>query len=608
MTALAEYGVCKESLWPYNPEQTADEGQGPPSQGAEDDARLHSLDSTRTVEPNLVLHYKKALAGGAGTDGMPVTMGSLVFDSWHKSAETNRTGKITLPFPGESPSGGHAWCVVGYVDDSEVPGGGYFILRNSWGEGWAPDSPEAPGHALMPYDYVERFTFEAFTGPGSAITQAGSSVEPEWQEYVLRLQQDERDVDGKLLKTGTPVLCNPLLPGALREDTPANRQEFLDGDRTWTPEHRQQVWFPPVSTVTDALACQADECRSAKQAFLAAIDTNLMSAKGQPIPSVRELPFWFAVLAWEPKIRDVTEAADLTGQLASRLAERSRLPNGVMWPDEWRQWLEGVNGTKVYALKGMGTTFHVVAAAVCCARIQLPGQPEVVSPGQETIDLVRQVYAQWSRDRSSRAAFTFFVLGSALPWPDHAATDAAGSHWVVVSSRRSDGMWHTSAPPRFADRLSLRNFLDRLRPETRQQRISRTKDYVDRILTTGFEGNLYLEAIAKDTGYRRTAVEEAALALQASGHYRVYRTPEGALAIGGKGTLLGRTVTSENLRRQWLGYLVILGPAASAGSWFVKDLILGRPVDGLGFLALLPLVYTGKWLHTRIQIWRENKE
>jgi len=64
------------------------------------------------------------LAGDGAAGGMPVTFGTLVFNSWYMSAETHRTGKITLPLPGEHPSGGHAWCIVGYVDDADVPGGG----------------------------------------------------------------------------------------------------------------------------------------------------------------------------------------------------------------------------------------------------------------------------------------------------------------------------------------------------------------------------------------------------------------------------------------------------------------------------------------------------
>ncbi len=32
--------------------------------------------------------------------------------------------------------GGHAILIVGYVDDNSVAGGGYFIVKNSWGSGW----------------------------------------------------------------------------------------------------------------------------------------------------------------------------------------------------------------------------------------------------------------------------------------------------------------------------------------------------------------------------------------------------------------------------------------------------------------------------------------
>jgi hypothetical protein len=474
MSALAQYGVCQEAIWPYNPTQTDDEGQGPPPPGANDDARSYRLDSTRTVEPNLVVHYKHVLAGDQTVSGMPVTFGSLVFNSWYMSPETHRTGKITLPLPGETPVGGHAWCIVGYVDDVDVPGGGYFIVRNSWGTGWATDSPEAVGHALMPYEYVERYTFEAFTGPStSAKATAPVETNPEWREFTRVLSKDERDVDGKLLKRGARVVCHPSEPEAIREDSPANRQEFLRLDRTWTAQSRQRIWFPPVASLPNDLISAAEDCRSAKKAFLAAIDENIMSARRQPIPEVKSLPFWFAVLAWEPKIKDVTEVADLTFQFADRLASKSNVPDQVAWPDEWRQWLASMNGLKVYALSGMTTTVHVVAATASGIRFQAPGRPVLAPSSQETVDLVRETYQQWSRESAQRATFAFFTVASASPWPDQVAGYAAGDHRLVVSSRAVDGNWRTSAPPRFADRLSLRNFMDRLRPETRQHRISR---------------------------------------------------------------------------------------------------------------------------------------
>lgn len=35
-----------------------------------------------------------------------------------------------------SVAGGHCVCVIGFCDDSSIPGGGYWICKNSWGAGW----------------------------------------------------------------------------------------------------------------------------------------------------------------------------------------------------------------------------------------------------------------------------------------------------------------------------------------------------------------------------------------------------------------------------------------------------------------------------------------
>ena len=608
MSAFAQYGICRQALWPYNPQQMANEGQGPPLRLTNEDARSYRLDSTRTVEPNLVIHYKNVLAGDGHTGGMPVTFGTLVFNSWYMSAETHRTGKITLPLPGEHPSGGHAWCIVGYVDDEDVPGGGYFIIRNSWGTSWAVDSPEAAGHALMPYKYVERYTFEAFTGPGTLTAHVPVQLAPEWREYVRSLEDDERDIEGKLLKRGTRVLCHPSQPEAVREDNPANRQEFLRFDRTWSPQVRRGVWFPPLSGMTDGLADQTEYRRTAKKTFLAAIDENIISAKQQPIPEVKTLPPWFAVIAWEPKIKETVLLADLTENLAGQVAGKSGVPQQVEWPDEWRKWLLSMNGLKVYALSGMTATVHVIAAVIGCVRFQAPGKPGLSSPGQDAIDMVRDVYNQWSQSSGKHAAFAFFTIASASPWPGQITGHAAGDHWLVVSNLESNGTWRTSAPPRFADRLSLRNFLDRLYPETRQQRISRIKRFVDGLLESYYDGNINLEKIAKETGYRRTTIRDALLTFQDSGHYRVYRTSAGVLAVGSKTSQIGTTVKGDIASRDWLARVTCLGPAVSVGIWFAKDLILGRPFQVWGFVTMIPLAYGGEWLNTRFRKWREDKE
>ena len=93
----------------------------------------------------------------------PVTLSIPVYNSWYLSAETRRSGRITMRVGREVAEGGHAVCLVGYQDSASSPGGGYFIVRNSWGTGWAYASPYGPGYGTIPYQYIANEASEAFT-------------------------------------------------------------------------------------------------------------------------------------------------------------------------------------------------------------------------------------------------------------------------------------------------------------------------------------------------------------------------------------------------------------------------------------------------------------
>jgi hypothetical protein len=434
-------------------------------------------------------------------------------------------------------------------------------------------------------------------------------TDPEWVRFIRVLDRDERDVDGKLLRRGTKVLYHPSHPQAFREDNPANRQEFLRRDRTWTPEARQHLWFPPLSSIPMDFADRAQAGRVARKAFMAAVGENMISAVGRPIPEVQSLPLWFSLLAWEPIIRDVVEVADLSEPLAARMMQTGGVPTEVVWPSEWRPQLTDLNVIKVYALRGMTVTVYAVVAFATPIRFQCGGLPEFqpLTPG--TADIVQDVAQRWAFDhRANEAAFTFFTIGSASPWPEQMTGQAASDHWVVLSSLQADGTWQTRTPPRFADRLSLRDFLDRLRPVTPQQRISQIKLYVDGLLNSGYEGNIHLEKIAKETGFRRTAVCDALMAMQESGHYQLYRTSSGLMAVGPQAAAMGIPVTVPRPRRRWLRRIAFLGPAIGLTIWVMRDVIIGKPVELQTFVVSVPLAYCGEWLNTRFGRWRQSKE
>ncbi len=55
-------------------------------------------------------------------------------------------------YTGGGYAGGHAVTVVGYSDDQSVPGGGYFIVKNSWGTGWGePFGTDSGGYFRIAY-------------------------------------------------------------------------------------------------------------------------------------------------------------------------------------------------------------------------------------------------------------------------------------------------------------------------------------------------------------------------------------------------------------------------------------------------------------------------
>lgn len=599
MTALAEYGVCEEQVWPYNPQPTADEGQGPPPPGAERNARQYRLDATRTVEPNLVVHYKHVLAGENGRNGMPVTFGTLVFESWYRSAETHRTGKITLPLPGEPPVGGHAWCVVGYVDRSSVPGGGYFIVRNSWGSRWAHESPEQAGHALMPYEYVKRYAIEAFTGP-----TAGRSISLDQEGEVFRgctriLDRDDREEldgrprTGRLLKAGTRVLEDCLNRSVFREASRENEEEFRRRDCTWTNDTRRRAWFLDVSRLSAEVAAKLEAVRGAREHFSSAIHQNVTASEGTAFPQVR-VPWWFHLVPfeWEPKIEQAVQVADLTAEVADVLRRHSGSPAELDWPREWSDLLTSLNDVRVYSVRRGARCVHVLSAFVTPLEVRKQADPVVVALGQVMIDAVRQVYSTWLQNHNGPIPlFTFTTIGSMkCPSADNSVSDA-GDRWLFVSCPDGQGRWKTTVPRRFGDRVCIRDFADRLRPETAPERVSRIKESVDNLIPEG--GNITVERVKSHTGYRRSVIRRAFLTLQdqAGDAYRVYRTTEGHCAIRRAKSGEPIAIRAASFRRGVVRRhgLRLVGAAVGVAGWLVRGLF---DISGVaGFVILVLLVY-----------------
>ncbi len=166
---LKEEGVCREEVWLYNPEPLeGNEGQGPPPENAQMDAAKYCIIGSTSLPARSVSVLKQVLAGR-----QPVVFVVPVFNYWW-TVPTSFTGDIRLPLPYVDESvGGHAMCLVGYEDDPQVPGGGYFLARNSWGTDWASGNT-IPGYCRIPYKYLEQNARVAYTFWLSPIRQTES--------------------------------------------------------------------------------------------------------------------------------------------------------------------------------------------------------------------------------------------------------------------------------------------------------------------------------------------------------------------------------------------------------------------------------------------------
>jgi C1A family cysteine protease len=134
--AIAVYGICDESLWPYDEKQFTTEPQQPPCRDSamaylkDIELSYYSLDNTNLDQ------LKGCLAAGN-----VFTFGFTIYKSFHNA---DKDGIISMPNTHESVLGGHAAVAAGYDDSNQ-----YFIIRSSWG-----DSVGKNGYYFMPYQYV----------------------------------------------------------------------------------------------------------------------------------------------------------------------------------------------------------------------------------------------------------------------------------------------------------------------------------------------------------------------------------------------------------------------------------------------------------------------
>ncbi|KMO41454.1 hypothetical protein VQ02_05660 [Methylobacterium variabile] len=183
VTVLTSRGQCREIVWPYNPNPPCNNHGAVPVRARTDGLRYRL--TTIAVPTRNVQAYKAHMARQRA-----VTLSIPVYNSWYQSAETRRSGRITMRIGSEPAVGGHAVCLVGYQDNPASPGGGWFIVRNSWSTNWASQSPYGAGYGTIPYQYIANDATEAFTAavPGMMGDEAVSEAETEGKPSTVTIE------------------------------------------------------------------------------------------------------------------------------------------------------------------------------------------------------------------------------------------------------------------------------------------------------------------------------------------------------------------------------------------------------------------------------------
>lgn len=143
--AACKYGVCDESIWPYDITKFTVN----PSTAVWAAMASHKVTSYHSIADGDLATMKGALVSG-----YPIGFGFMVYD-YFLGSEMSTKAFLDLPKVGESIQGGYAVVIVGYDDTMVSPFDkthvGAFLIRNSWGSAWGKS-----GYFYMSYEYMKR--------------------------------------------------------------------------------------------------------------------------------------------------------------------------------------------------------------------------------------------------------------------------------------------------------------------------------------------------------------------------------------------------------------------------------------------------------------------
>jgi C1A family cysteine protease len=146
LSVAQKYGVCLESMWPYDVDKFAVE---PPKECFEEAMNHQVVKYYKALDK---IDFMNALASG-----LSVSFGFTVFTSF-MSQEMLETGIWKGRQPGDKVEGGHGVLAIGYSQhmkiDDNAPGAA--LVQNSWSDQWGcqPPTYNSRGFFWIPFDWL----------------------------------------------------------------------------------------------------------------------------------------------------------------------------------------------------------------------------------------------------------------------------------------------------------------------------------------------------------------------------------------------------------------------------------------------------------------------
>ena len=138
--AVSDFGICQESIWPYNVEMFTVK----PTPYAYSNAQKYKLlfyNRTTTISQMIeALHL-----------GLPVIIGVYLFNEFNEVSKDNPI--LKMPRSDKETGGGHAMCITGYNRIDNL-----FKVRNSFGINWGDN-----GYCYIPFDYAKEYFNDCWT-------------------------------------------------------------------------------------------------------------------------------------------------------------------------------------------------------------------------------------------------------------------------------------------------------------------------------------------------------------------------------------------------------------------------------------------------------------